>query len=41
MLGVFELLPFDAIATNVGKAFDGTTFIAPVKGVYQFTSVVL
>ena len=34
--GYLQLLKFDVIATNVGGAFDGTKFIAPVNGAYQF-----
>ena len=33
--GVYQPIKF-SIGTNVGGAFDGTTFTAPVNGAYHF-----
>ena len=34
--GVYQPVTLNSIETNVGGGFDGTTFTAPVNGIYQF-----
>ena len=35
-VGSLDLVKFDTITVNVGDAFDGATFTAPVNGIYLF-----